>query len=1025
MDEGESVAEISDDMLSSSFTYAFLEGIDTISPSRPKSITIPRKALENMGNMERQYWDIKSKHFNIVVFFKKGKFYELYDADAVIANREFGLRIAGDTSNRGKMRMAGVPEQSFAEWAKLFVFRGYKVGRVEQMADDAEESGSAKAKVVPRHLVQILTAGTVTDPSMISDYLGTFVLALVPISTTCVNAFAVDMSRNVCLSCPCVVESVIPSGDALIAVVSSLLHHIKPKEIILPDAPSLQILLNSHDMSATMEPLRAALHASIEHDPMNRASLELLTPQDILAFPTAKCAAERLLGSYLTFLKLNPSSLPEAEQYTAHLAIRQSSQPSTDPAGAAMVPLPSLGGILAYERRYDQGVVLDAAAVDSLEIVVNIRDGTEKHSLLTSLCRCITSGGKRLFRSWLLRPSSDPRVIKARQDAVRVILAASLADGWSTPSQSSPSPPTPQQAVEGPSPPTRKRSRDGTNFRTVFATLIGTDFERHLSRLSELKNENPRVAFADPLVLYQKHLQLILSTVTAFEELTRWAKEAESQISSQQNSSALLAELLHEMRGAEQSLGVVLGLFDKTAAVETQKIIPLRGASPEYDEACDRLKELDKTFSDHLKVYRREVFNDTTVSFCDLGKDLFLVEVSAATLKGKTLPSSFVERARTSKSVKFVVGDLSDDVEEYRKVTTAKSNALVSALRTIAGHMCLHAPAFYNAASALSYIDCLMSLASFASEPSGVTMPTLLQGDAAHVEGTGMYHALLAFSGTPVPNTVSLSCQNGRVLVLTGPNMAGKSTLMRTVALNMLCAQLGGFVFAETFSFVPVTRIFTRIGARDAGHKGQSTLFVELSETSDILHRADGKSLCLIDELGRGTSTHDGYSLAHAALWHLSRAGHEAQQSATSPLVIFSTHYHALALEIQNNVSSLMQLGYMDYILRDQEASSASATPVASTVKQITFLYKLVPGICMRSFGVEVAVKAGIALPVVEVAQKKSEALSRRTSQQQLVNIIKNFVAAGSDDAEAAAASLGGVSRTIQPPLGSNPTAAL
>ena len=255
--------------------------------------------------------------------------------------------------------------------------------------------------------------------------------------------------------------------------------------------------------------------------------------------------------------------------------------------------------------------------------------------------------------------------------------------------------------------------------------------------------------------------------------------------------------------------------------------------------------------------------------------------------------------------------------------------------------------------------------------------------------------------------------------------MAGKSTLMRTVALNMLCAQLGGFVFAETFSFVPVTRIFTRIGARDAGHKGQSTLFVELSETSDILHRADGKSLCLIDELGRGTSTHDGYSLAHAALWHLSRAGHEAQQSATSPLVIFSTHYHALALEIQNNVSSLMQLGYMDYILRDQEASSASATPVASTVKQITFLYKLVPGICMRSFGVEVAVKAGIALPVVEVAQKKSEALSRRTSQQQLVNIIKNFVAAGSDDAEAAAASLGGVSRTIQPPLGSNPTAAL
>jgi DNA mismatch repair protein MSH6 len=370
-----------------------------------------------------------------------------------------------------------------------------------------------------------------------------------------------------------------------------------------------------------------------------------------------------------------------------------------------------------------------------------------------------------------------------------------------------------------------------------------------------------------------------------------------------------------------------------------------------------------------------------------------------------------------------MVNDLSDSVEEYRKATTAKSNALVSVLRTIAGHMCNHAPAFYGAASALAYLDCLMSLASFAREPHGVTMPKIVPGDAAHVEGKGLYHALLTFSQIPVANNLSLSCAAGRVMVLTGPNMAGKSTLMRTVALNLICAQLGGFVFAEEFSFTPVTRIFTRIGARDAAHKGHSTLFVELSETSDILHRADGRSLCLMDELGRGTSTHDGYSLAHAALWHLSRAGHRGAEAAFSPLVIFSTHYHALALEIRNTPTSLMQLGYMDYVLRDAAQPQAEAAPTqlsssessstSSSVKEITFLYKLVPGICVRSFGVEVAVKAGIAIPVVEEAQRKSLVLAQRTTRQQLINIVQDFV--GSEE-EAAHARKG---KTEIPALGS------
>ena len=320
------------DMLAPDFSYAFLKGLETITHNRPKSVHIPPNVLESMGNMERQYWEIKAPHFDIVIFFKKGKFYELYDCDAVIAHREFGLKLVCDSSNRGKMRMAGVPEQSFTEWARLFVFRGYKIGRVEQLnvgggdedgADSpAGKAPSVKLKITPRELVQIITGGTISDPGMLTGDDANILVAIVPVCTTTTTtgttllsaeAVAVDISRNVVLHCPCpglggptttngeggtpVIESPSVQATRVLDAVQCLLLHLNPREIIIPSCMDVctgvgGIPTATSPSQTGMDELLAGLKQLVRNGfataTSSDVSTEEVTPQILAAHTTIK-----------------------------------------------------------------------------------------------------------------------------------------------------------------------------------------------------------------------------------------------------------------------------------------------------------------------------------------------------------------------------------------------------------------------------------------------------------------------------------------------------------------------------------------------------------------------------------------------------------------------------------------------------------------------------------------------------------------------------------------------------------------
>lgn len=204
---------------------------------------------------------------------------------------------------------------------------------------------------------------------------------------------------------------------------------------------------------------------------------------------------------------------------------------------------------------------------------------------------------------------------------------------------------------------------------------------------------------------------------------------------------------------------------------------------------------------------------------------------------------------------------------------------------------------------------------------------------------------------------------NSRLLLLTGPNMGGKSTLLRQTCLLVILAQLGCKVPAEEMLLTPVDRIFTRIGASDRIMQGQSTFYVELAETAMILHAATEDSLCILDELGRGTATFDGTAVAHSVVHHL--------VSSKRCRALFATHYHLLIQDWE--VDPRVKLGHMDCIVQQTKEGQQFVK------EEVTFLYKLCDGASPKSYGIHVAQLAGVPQAVLELAQQKSLGLEAET----------------------------------------------
>ena len=314
-------------------------------------------------------------------------------------------------------------------------------------------------------------------------------------------------------------------------------------------------------------------------------------------------------------------------------------------------------------------------------------------------------------------------------------------------------------------------------------------------------------------------------------------------------------------------------------------------------------------------------------------------------------------------------------LEEMIHAEDRRDAALKDTMRNIFARFDKHYESWEQATQCLATLDCLLSLAHYSSNIDGVScrpqlvLPYTEDGSPLQpfMEILNSRHpcAGRSFSGEDfIPNDIVVgktgkendTPESSLCLIVTGPNMGGKSTLMRQAGALIIMAQLGCFVPAEVCRFTPVDRIFTRLGAQDRILHGESTFFVELSETATILHHANKHSLILLDELGRGTATYDGTAIASAVLRELA---HNIKCRT-----LFSTHYHSLVDDFVSDPA--IKLGHMSCMVEKDEGDDDPSNDT------ITFLYKLAEGDCPKSYGFNAAKLAGLPDHIIKKGHNKA-----------------------------------------------------
>jgi DNA mismatch repair protein MutS len=549
---------------------------------------------------------------------------------------------------------------------------------------------------------------------------------------------------------------------------------------------------------------------------------------------------------------------------------------------------------IAYRQRAD-ALLIDPTTLKHLEILEGSEGGRDG-SLLEELDRTVTSVGSRLLRSWLLRPLVALEPIRDRLDAVEELAFQTTARG---------------------------KFRDAIKAvqdleRLVARAALGTAGPRDLVGLKHSLGVVPRVR----TVLSELHAPLVCSLLAALDDLP-------------------------DIRGAIEST-----LIDEPPALARDGGFARDGVDPELDElrAISRSgkqviaemedRERARTGIGSLKVRYNRVFG-------------YYIEISKSNLHA--VPPDYHRKQTVAGGERYITPALKEYEE---KVLGADERILereldiFERLRTAVG---AEAPRIQATARALASLDVLAALAEDAAVNNYIK-PQVHDGDElAVIEARHPVVERRSASGDAfVPNDITLNSGTCQLIILTGPNMGGKSTYLRQTALLCLMAQAGSFVPARSAKVPLVDRIYARVGASDNIARGHSTFMVEMQETANILHTATSKSLVVLDEIGRGTATFDGLSIAWAVAEFL------ATNAKVRPKTLFATHYHELT-DLADATPGVVNFHVSAREWKDD----------------IIFLRKIVPGRSDRSYGIQVARLAGLPRTVIDRAREILTALER------------------------------------------------
>ena len=541
-------------------------------------------------------------------------------------------------------------------------------------------------------------------------------------------------------------------------------------------------------------------------------------------------------------------------------------------------------------------LVLDAVTLRNLEIVSNIRDRTEEGTLVGTIDQTQTPMGRRLMRRWITAPLRSVEAINQRLDGVEFFVNETIL----------------RQDVRG-----------------LFHRYA--DLERIAGRIS-YGNASPR------------DLVTLCNAVQA-------AASVRSLLSSHQN----LPELIQGSNDDIADLSALVTLIQQAIVDDPPLLIRKGGVIRDgYHAELDRFRVISRDGRQWIADLEQQEKERTGIKSLKIRYNAvfgFFIEITKANLA--SVPSDYERRQTTANGERFTIPALRE-VESQIATADERLLSLEEELYTeLLGIIREQVSALQITSHAIGRIDLFAGLAETALKyryvrPQLGSDPTLLIREGRHpvVEAS--------VSGGFVPNDAVMSASGEQILIITGANMAGKSTYMRSVALITVMAQMGSFVPAGYAKVGLVDRVFTRVGAFDDLASGQSTFMVEMLELATILNHATEQSLVILDEIGRGTSTLDGYCIARAVLEHL----HGKRNKG--PRTLFATHFHEL-------------IGIEEDLKRVRNCHFA----VKETDKDVVFLRKLIPGATDRSYGIHVASLAGVPPPVIVRAEELMKKIMR------------------------------------------------
>lgn len=853
----------------------------------------PEPAARPTPVME-QYIEIKAANPDCLLFYRMGDFYELFFEDAEVASRALGIVLTKRGKHLGRdIPMCGVPVHRADEYLHRLIAVGHRVAVCEQTEDPAEARKRGSKAVVRRDVIRLVTPGTLTEDTLLDARRNNYLLAIARAK----SSSDAEASRFA------VAWIDISTGEFRIAecdrlTLPSEVSRLEPGEIIVSDA----------------------LYSDPELTPYLR-TLPAVTPVTRDVFDGA--TAERRMCDYFAVATTDAfGALSRLELNAAAACVTYVERTQLGKRPPLSPPL-----------REAQGATLsiDQATRANLELVRTL-SGERRGSLLAAIDRTVTAAGSRLMAQRLAAPLTDPAAIGQRLDAVESFVADALA---------------------------RQETRQLLN--------AAPDLSRSLSRLV-VGRGGPRdlAAIRDGIVAaaqIARRLEVLAATPSEIAAAIAGLRRPDPELASEL-ARALADELpLLKRDGGFVREGYVTAL-DESRALRDESRKVIAGLQQRY---------ADDTGVRSLKIRHNNVLG-------------YFVDVTAQhgdKLMSAPLNATFIHRQTLAGQVRFTTTELGG---LEAKIANAADRALKLELEVfdkLSAAVIDASSGIKAAAEALAALDVASALAMLAVERSYVrpeidrSLDFRIEGGRHAVVEQAISEPFVANDCDlspppppyPPPHSPSKTGVNallpgegkgggaGRIWLLTGPNMAGKSTFLRQNALIVVLAQMGSFVPAKRARIGAVDRLFSRVGAADDLARGRSTFMVEMVETAAILNQAGERSLVILDEIGRGTATFDGLSIAWASIEHL----HETNRCRA----LFATHFH----ELTALAPKLPRLHNATVRVKEWHGD-------------VVFLHEVVPGAADRSYGIQVAKLAGLPASVIERAKvvlAKLEADDRST----------------------------------------------